>query len=197
MTPEQRAAKISLKAERNQLAGEVDMLTGRLWRERDEHAALWGKLREIAERQLVLTMSPGPFRDGAEDMAKHFLKVINSLTPAPKPTWTCQSCGLERTEAQGGKVFTVCDSCYERTKPEAVAEPVVVCIACHRCKAHCLMPDDFAPINGKPCPDCLDASQPPQRHESAPEASDGGSKMDHSSGCRTGGECPACGKGEI
>lgn len=59
-------------------------------------------------------------------------KWVDSETLAPKPaepkSFQCESCGVSRTEAEGGKIFTVCDLCYERGKPaepkgEAVGEP--------------------------------------------------------------------------
>lgn len=32
-----------------------------------------------------------------------------------EPTYPCQRCGVLRTKAEGGTVFTVCDACWNAT----------------------------------------------------------------------------------
>jgi len=40
-----------------------------------------------------------------------------------EPIYPCDRCGVLRTKAQGGTVFTVCDDCWDASEPSTAATP--------------------------------------------------------------------------
>ena len=80
------------------------------------------------------------------------IDVIRALEPPPMPgevatdperIYPCDRCGLMRTKAEGGTVFTVCDACWDATvKPTARDR-------CETCQGVQLTGADTFP-----CPDC-------------------------------------------
>lgn len=39
--------------------------------------------------------------------------AVQTTKPAPEPLYPCSNCGVLRTKAEGGTVFTVCDACWD------------------------------------------------------------------------------------
>lgn len=93
----------------------------------------------------------GASGEGAEDAARYDAEGLAKPETAGEPTeekrYPCDCCGLMRTEAEGGKTFTVCDVCWDAgcsnkvtkckpAKPEASGEPPfpepIRSVACNR-----------------------------------------------------------------
>jgi ssDNA-binding Zn-finger/Zn-ribbon topoisomerase 1 len=65
---------------------------------------------------------------GCDPYANKVLEALEEARiapqPAPEPNYPCADCGAPRTEAQGGTVFTVCDTCWDKHwKKEPAPEP--------------------------------------------------------------------------
>lgn len=79
---------------------------------------------------------------------------------AKPPTWTCDECGVPRTKAEGGRIFTVCDRCW--STPMAKPRRPAVCETCEghgdvsSDAQHSVFTDrsDCPGCKMIPCPDC-------------------------------------------
>ena len=75
---------------------------------REYHRGAIHALNEVLAGRLVYYI--------IDDLRRHHCLALAAMPdepPAPEPTYPCRECGLPRTEAEGGKTFTVCDACWE------------------------------------------------------------------------------------